>query len=122
MRPRRKGMPLSAAYPMAAVLPESGTGTTMSASIGASIDRAAKHQTVGTRKINVFKDTARLRRRRRVKTRADAFGPNNDQFSRLDVAFVGGAEQIKSAGFGSKDDRVLFFASQSRDAAHRQRS
>jgi len=79
--------------------------------IAALIDRAAKHQAVGTRKINVFKDTARLRWRRRVKTRADAFGPNNDQFSRLDVAFVGGAEQIKSAGFRGKHDRILLLGS-----------
>src|SRR4029077_6113583 len=88
--------------------------------VAALIDRAAKHQTIGTRKINVFKNAARLRRRRRVKTRADAFGPYDDQFAGFDIAFVGGAEQVKSTGFRSKDDRIFFFGSQSRDAAHRQ--
>ena len=86
--------------------------------IAALIDRAAKHQAVGTRKINVFKDATRLRRRRRIETRADAFGPNDDQFAGFDVAFVGSAKQIKCAGFRGKDDRILLLGSQSRDAAH----
>src|SRR5208282_3445082 len=90
--------------------------------VAALIDRAPKHQTIGTRKINVFKDAARLRRSRGVKARADAFGPNDDQLTRLNVAFVGGAEQIKSAGFGGKNDRVLFLTGQSRDATHGQRT
>src|SRR4029077_17875155 len=88
--------------------------------VAALIDRAAKHQTIGTRKIYVFKNAARLRRRRRVKTRADAFGPNDNQFAGVDVAFVRCAKQIKSAGCGSKNDRVFFLASQSRDASHGQ--
>src|ERR1700722_12204789 len=36
MSPKLNGIPLSAAYPRAAVTPESGTGTTRSASTGAS--------------------------------------------------------------------------------------
>ena len=90
--------------------------------VAALIDRAAKHQAVGTRKINVLKNAARQRRRRRVKARADAFRPDDDQFAGFHVAFVDGAEQIKSAGFRGKDDRVFLLAGQSRNAAHGQRS
>src|SRR5208282_4333902 len=78
--------------------------------VAALIDRAAKHQTVGTRKIDVFKNAARQRRGRRVKARADAFGPDDDQFAGFHVAFVGGGEQIESAGFRGKDDRIFLFA------------
>src|SRR5208282_1611713 len=90
--------------------------------VAALIDRTAKHQAVGTRKINVFKDAARLRGRRQVEARRYTFRPNDDQFAGFDVAFVGGTDQVKSAGFRGKDNRVFFLTAGSRDATHGQRT
>ena len=72
----RSGMPDSSAKPIAAQTPESGTGTTTSAStrllarehpaeIRADfVDALAEHVAVGPREVDVLEDAVRQRRRR----------------------------------------------------------
>src|SRR5579883_2771289 len=118
MRAKRNGMPLSAAYPRAAVTPESGTGTTRSASTGASrascaprfwrlVHRAAKHLAVRTREIHMLEDATGLRGGGGVEPRRNPLRPHDDQFPGPHFALVHGADQIEGAGFGGKHDRVL---------------
>ena len=44
---------------------------------------------------------------RRIEARRDAFGSNDHQLARFDLAFIGRADQIECAGLGGKHDRVL---------------
>src|ERR1017187_1848732 len=89
--------------------------------IATQIHRAAEDNAVRTRKINVFKNAAGKRRRRRIKSRADSLRPDDNKFTGLDIAFVDRADQIESASFRSKDHRIFFLTCKSRDAAHGKR-
>ncbi len=57
---------------------------------------------------------------RRIEAGSDAFRAYDDQFARLDLALIGGANQIEGAGLGSKHDRVLLLAFEARDSSHGQ--
>ena len=60
--------------------------------------------------------------RRRVEARRDAFRSDDHQLAGLDLALVGGADQIEGAGFGGKHDRVLPLSFEARNSSHRQRT
>ena len=64
------------------------TGKLAAHVVAALIHGAAEDHAVRTRKINVLEDAARKRGRRRVEARADAFGPDDDEFAGLYVALV----------------------------------
>ena len=103
---------------MAAGTPESGTGTTMSASAGCSrasrrpsisrlsIDGAAEDQAVGPREIDVLEDAVLVRLLGGEMQRFDAGSGDAHHFAGLDFADVFGAEQIERAGFRGDDPGV----------------
>ncbi len=70
----------------------------------------------------MLEDAARLRLLRGVEARMHAFGSNDDQFARLDLALVDGADQVEGAGFGGEDDGVGAMRRLSGNAAHHQRT
>src|SRR5579859_6924506 len=76
----------------------------------AGLHRPAEDDAIGPREVDVFEDATRLRRGRGVKTRTDAFGTDDDEFSRLHVAQVIGADEIEGASLGSEHDRVTLLA------------
>ena len=67
----------------------------------------------------MLKNAARLRQRRREETRLDTLSADHHHLARLYLAFILRRDQIESAGFGSKHDRV--WLSCGADAAHHQR-
>ena len=87
----------------------------------ALLNGASKNQAVGAGKINVLKNAARLGRGRRIEAGSNALGPNHDQLTRLDLALIHRANQIKGAGFRGEHDRVLFLAFRTRNASHGER-
>ncbi len=119
---------------MAAVTPESGTGTTISANdrrfageltpefFAALLHRAAEDHAVRTRKIHVLEDAAGLRAGGSVEARSNALRTDDHQFTRLHVALVGRADQIEGAGFGSENNGVVLLARLGGNPAHGQRA
>ena len=63
-----------------------------------------------------------MRRGRRIKTRTDAFRPNDDQFARLHIALVSCADQVEGASFRGEDDGVALLAFERRNAPHGERT
>src|ERR1017187_5854461 len=154
MRPMRKGRRASSAYPMAAVTPESGTGTTRSAGTpdsraswrpirsrlsctqrpkmrlsGRGKKTCAEEEVGlgeaggvwgGAGEVDVLEDATGLREAGGVLAAGDAVFGDHDQFAGENVALVFGAEQVKGAGFGGKDDGVR--PVEVADAAHGERA
>ena len=90
--------------------------------LAAGLHRAAEDKAVGTREVHVLEDATRLRRGGGVEARIDSFRADDDQFARLYVADVLGADQVKGAGLGGKDDGVVLLPLERWDAAHGQRA
>jgi hypothetical protein len=87
------------------------------------LHRAAENQAVGPRKINVLKNAARLRcRRRHSENDVMPSGPTITSSPGLHVALVDGAEQIEGARLRGENDGVLFLALRARDASHGERA
>ena len=63
------------------------------------VDAAAEDVAVGTREVDVLEDTVCELRRRIGANRAQAAVADDQQLAGLDVADVGGADQIQGAGF-----------------------
>ena len=96
---------------MAAATPESGTGTTTSASTGA-LDRqqpaqhfarllhgAAEDDGIGARKIDVLEHAMGMVADRSVAFARHPFGTDDHHLAGLDVAQIDGVDQIEGAGF-----------------------
>ncbi len=79
-----------------------------------AVDGAAVDAAVGTREVHVLEHAApRLQLRQRMR-RLHAVAVDRHDLSRLDVALVGGADDVERAGLGREDDGVA-------EPAHRQR-
>src|SRR5205807_8257342 len=70
------------------------------------IDALAEYVAVGPREIDVLEDAVRQRRRCEWLDRSYSAGADDEDFARLDVANVSGANQIHRAGFGTDDRRI----------------
>ena len=111
-------MPDASAYPTAAHTPESGIGhdhvgldrrlaRQPAAEVGAHlVDALAEHVAVGTREIDVLEHALRRGRRRIRLHRLQAVPAGDDDLARLDVAHVGGADQVERARLGADHPRV----------------
>ena len=107
---------------MAAHTPESGIGTTTSAStpalarqpateLGPNLVHAlAEHVAVGARKVDVLEDALRLRRRSEWLDRLDPRRTQHNELARLDVPDVLRADQIQCAGLRAQHPRVAELA------------
>ena len=89
-----------------------------SQTFAADLHRTPEHHAVGPREIHVLENAARLRRHRSVEPRRDAFGSDDHQLARLDLAFIGSADQIEGASFGGKYDGVLPLPFEARNSSH----
>jgi hypothetical protein len=111
--------------------PESGTGTTTSASTGASrgefapmrlahlVDRAAADDGIGAGEIDVLED-ARPRRQRRERLAAlDAVLGEHHHLAVLDVAHEAGADDVERAGLRRQDRAAVELAQHQRADAER---
>ena len=81
---------------------------------------APENQAIGTRKVHMLEDAARLRSCRGIQAGNDAFRSNHDQFTRLDFPLVSRTDQIERTGFGSEHNRVLLLAFLLGNASHGQ--
>src|ERR1035437_10105028 len=100
---------------MAAATPESGTGTTRSASAGDSRGRkrarisrdspppAAENQGIGTREIDMLEDTLGTGLLRSVALARHAFGADDHHLAGIDLVQVDRADQVEGAGLGGED-------------------
>ncbi len=70
----------------------------------------------------MLENAARLRGHRSIEARRNSFGPDDHQLARLDLAFVGRADQIEGAGLGGEHDRVLLLPFEARNSSHGQRT
>ena len=104
---------------MAAVTPESGTGTTMSASTGDFQRELAAHGVAAlaapSAQTRCCRDARNTRARRcsstcgccrRVEARVHPFRPDDDQLTRLHFALVSRADQIEGAGLGREHNGI----------------
>ena len=66
----------------------------------------AEHVAVGPREVHVLEDAVRERRGRKRLERPQPVGADDQHLARLDVAHVGGADQIERAGLRADDAGV----------------
>ena len=79
---------------------DAGFARQLAAEIGAHfVDALAEHFAVGPREIHVLEDAVRQRRVRERLDRSQAMRADDQDLARLDVAHVGGADQVERAGF-----------------------
>ena len=129
MMPSSKGIPEAWAKPIAAGTPESGTGTTMSASIinfagelrahrlAHIVDRAAMHDGIRPGEIDIF-ENARPHRARRERTQTlDAILRNDDDLAIADIADEMSADDVERTGFGGEDIMTVELAENQRPDA-----
>src|SRR5213593_3970003 len=112
MRPNSKGMPDFSEYPIAALTPESGTGTTMSASAGCSTASSAP---ILFRTRLTGWPNKRESGRGKGMIRPHPPAVRDQELPRLDVADELRPDQVEGAGLRSEADRPV-------QPAHRQRA
>ena len=117
---------------MAATTPESGTGTTTSASAGHSRaskwpkllarfgQRTAEDDGIGSREIDVFEGALGQRLDGRITLMRDAFGAHDHHFAGLDIVQVNGVDQIEGARF--RREHVALAAAGNFHFAHGERA
>ena len=77
------------------------------AELGADlVDAAAEHVAVGAREVDVLEDAVRERLRRERLERPDRRAADDQHLARLDVAHVGGADEVERAGLRADDHGV----------------
>ncbi len=124
-------MPDSCAKPIAAGTPESGTGTTTSAStwrfarqlrahgLAHVVDVAAADDGIRPREIDVFEDAGPRRHRRERLVRLRAVLVEDHHLAVLDVAHVLRADDVERAGLGGQDRAAVELADHQRADAER---
>ena len=124
-------MPACCAKPIAAGVPESGTGTTMSASTGLSmassradalahvVDVAALDRGIRPREIDIFEDAEARFLRLERESALDALGGDDHHLAGLQVAHEARADDVERAGLGGEDPGAVEIAEHQRPDAER---